>query len=681
MESQIKALIKNFEQKKYDNPISSKKFGTTYTPKKIVDYMCKKTLTFYLEKYLLLRYDIDKSQLDLAKLDKIFSSKPLIKQKISECLKSIKLLDPSCGSGRFLIALAEQLFIIFRNIYPSKDEFLLKKRIIERNIHGIDIEKKACLISKLRLILWLYSDKIPEKFKREKKIDLQDINKLKLLSQTDFNIYHTETLLKYRSSKKFDIIIGNPPYVENKKIRDKKYKKELYRSYESAYKLFDLSILFIESALKLLKEDLGFLCFIITNKFLSADYGIKIRDLLINKTQIVEVINVSSLPIFKNRSTYPVIITINKQIPGKTNHIEIKKYNHENDLVSKQHHSKIKVKQDNLRLLPKHVIPIKGNVGLIIELFSKHESMKKMFEDLTIGYRPYGFTNYAKFFDKTHDEKDPIVNLPLIIGTGNVGMYHIKFNKRIKIAKRDLKVSYFIFPPDQSKKDMIISPKIMVREIAKNLTCVYDYSGIFTNVTGLYFLIIPSLSSTQLFALMTVLNSSFIDHIFKSLYGTLHMQGHYLRFNGSFIKTLPIPSEGIPKSIGHLGMVLQFLAQLNYDLKQNKEYYNDFNGQNIHKNLNLLNDLSESLINVLYLSVIKKEIRNNFQELIHLLYSTKLLLFKEYKYTYPYFSASKFQAFNYDQVSLIISQINSLINELNNNKKLMKEIRELKYLI
>ncbi|GAG84224.1 unnamed protein product, partial [marine sediment metagenome] len=69
-----------------------------------------------------------------------------------------------------------------------------------------------------------------------------------------------------------------------------------------------------------------------------------------------------------------------------------------------------------------------------------------------------------------------------MIGTGSVGKYHIKFNKRIKIAKRDLEISYFNYNPTfKPIWQDLNQEKIIFREIAKELTCVYD-PGIFTNI-------------------------------------------------------------------------------------------------------------------------------------------------------------------------------------------------------
>lgn len=678
MKNQLKALIKRFEREKYQNPISSKEFGTTYTPHRIVDAMVARTFALYFTTYFQI-HNIKIENFKLEDLNPENLNHSQIKQHLKKALCDIKLLDPSCGSGRFLIGLADYLYSLYQILYPQKEKYLLRKEIIERNLFGIDIERKACLISKLRLLLWLYSGKLVSlihNVKKEKIQEISDIEELISTSNVTFNILTTETLLEYNPNEKFDIIIGNPPYVENKKIRDKKYKQKLYDTYESAYKLFDLSILFIENALRMLKTKSGFLSYIITNKFLSADYGIKLRNILLDNSKVMELINVSSLSIFKNRSSYPIIITINNRNAEKGHTISIKKYQTLKDFVDQENSLGNQILQRNVLSLPKHVFPLRGNLDLVIQIFLSHKKMVEKFNGLTIVYRPYGFTNYGKYFDETIQDANKKDSLPLLIGTGNVGKYHIKFNKRIRIAKRDLRISHFIFPPDQSKRTLITSQKLIIREIAKELTCVFDYNGLFTNVTGLYFLIIPSLSSRKLFALTTILNTSFIDHIFKSLYGSLHMQGGYCRFNGSFIETIPIPSR-IPDSLGQLGMILQFLTQLHYDWNHNKEQKTALKTVDLQKIIPFFNSISEALTRLLYYSEVDKKELQDYHELYTLLDTPSVFPFKEYRYTYPYFNSAKFESYESDVINSKCEKLRLLMDELTSNETLMREIRDI----
>ena len=85
-----------------------------------------------------------------------------------------------------------------------------------------------------------------------------------------------------------------------------------------------------------------------------------------------------------------------------------------------------------------------------------------------------------------------------------------------------------------------------------------------------------------------------MDTVFKTLFSTLHMSGGYLRFNGSFIKRLPILKK-IPEIFSLIGRVLQFLYQLSYDINSGlREEFTNFS-EKIKRNINFFLDLTNSL--------------------------------------------------------------------------------------
>ncbi len=638
--------------------------------------MVENTINLYLED-LIRERKLKIKKINVYTIKSILKNDPNLKSFIVKKLKNIKILDSSCGSGRFPLILAKFLFNILKSITPSYNIFKLKKSIIENNIFGIDIEKESCIISKLRLYKWLFLEERNHNNSIRKISNMDEICELLSFENSNirFNIEHVEFLLKYQTNIKFDIIIGNPPYIENKKIKDINYKKKLYKSFKTAYKLFDLSILFIEKSLRILKDNSGLISFIITNKFLSSDYGIKLREILIKNTEIKNISNISSLPIFSNKSTYPIIIYIKNKIPTEDHEILLQKYESIESFINRDQKDIDKFNQKKLYSLPGKVISLKGDINFLYDVFSHYKSMEDKYKDLKIIYRPYGFTNYAKYYQnvnkKTHTDKDL-----LLIGTGNVGKYHIKFNKKITIAKNNLNVSYFnLKDKNPTLIDQIGTHKIIFREIAKELTCVYD-PGVFTNITGLYFIKIPSLQLYDLFAILSILNSKFMDNIFKVLFGTLHMSGGYLRFNGSFIKRLPMP-DYLPLSLAKLGKIMLFLCQLYYDYTDNTNFNSIIKDIEIKNYIQYFNSLSESLTKLLYLSGLNNNFKTSFQELNQLLYQNHAIPDIEFKYTYPYFNLSKFEITSKQENSLNISKINKCFKNINSNKNLTTEIKKI----
>ncbi|MFX1591472.1 MAG: Eco57I restriction-modification methylase domain-containing protein [Promethearchaeota archaeon] len=681
--NRIEKHIESYEYEKFLKKNEHHNLGIIYTPNQVVDYIVSNLFRIYLEDF---KYSEIVNQDDFS-IEEIFISiikNQNLKNKLTKTIKKARILDPSCGSGRFLIAIAEKLYQFYRILVPELSDFDTKKLIIQKNLFGIEIENSAIIISKLRLIKWLLSNNASSlalqnvNFKRLKFTDLNHI--IEKLDLT-FNIYNLDFLLEFTSDK-FDIIIGNPPYVENKKIKDIKFKEKLTKRFKTAYRLFDLSILFIERSLELLENN-GYLSFILPNKFLSADYGIKIRNLLLNESEIKEIINISSLPIFQSAATYPIILSLKKSKQNTEKEVSIKTFNNLNELNENNRIEPLKFHQNLINKFPSKVIPISGNIELITYLFRNFKTLAETFKDLKIIYRPFGFLKYSKHFDNISDKRQSDNDL-LLIGTGNIEKYHVKFNKRIKTAGKDIKISYFKYHPNfEDIWSEINSEKLIFREIAKYLTCCYD-PGIFANITGLYFIKIASYNTDQLFGLLTILNSKLLDLVFKTLFSTLHMAGGYLRFNGSFIKKLPMPRK-FPVFLSQLGKILQLLSQLKYDLDSHEpkivenpelerfknKYYNGINNIII-----FFDRLSNSLVKLLFL--------DEFYLTSNLNYSVLRDLFDlkmgpqnvPCKFLTPRFDIKNYKIYSVNEVDSILTEINKLYKRLHDNTDLLNELNE-----
>jgi len=660
----LESVIKSFEKKRIAEKINNRDRGVTYTPQPIADLIVLNIFRIFVSDISEILNAGENFNTTLT-LSKFFIEHKGFKIKLKTRIKCIKILDPACGTGRFLIAAANVLFIFYKICEPEQNTFDLKKKIIQNHLFGIDIDKTSILMSKLMLIKWLYS-------KNEKKLN-QNKDSYPTLGEIEdfvdnvgisFNLFNKDYLIEF-DGKDFDIIIGNPPYVENKKIVDKEFKKELKKQFESAYRLYDLSVVFIEKSLKILKKGTGCLSFLTTNKFLSAEYGLKIRELLLQVTEIKEIINISSLPIFKNTAAYPIILSCKKNSSTR-NTIVIKNFDNIEDFKDLHSKNLIKFPQSIIHSLPSFIIPLNSDANLIKYLYANFKPLSNAIKDLNILYRPFGFIKWAENFKYMNKNKVSDKDL-VILGTGNVGKYFINFDKRIKIAKIDKKVSYFSYQPEYKEVwSKLSSEKLVFREISKEITCVYD-PGIFVNLTGLYFLKVPSFKTDDYFCLLAILNSEIINSVFNALYGTLHMSGGYLRYNGGFIKNLPMP-KSFPTSLSYLGKIIQFLSQLRFELHQIPN--NEIKSLEIEKLLNFYLRLANSLVAQLYLQF------EPYDELTKLLNSPNLIPNIKIKNFKLRFDVPKYLTYLKGELKEILSQINKSFNNLVKNSKLTDQINK-----
>ncbi len=287
-EQYLSHILKKTEKraKLTESLVHRKKHGIYYTPTYIVDYIVRNTLGELLKHR---KIDVDK----------------------------IRVLDPACGSGSFLI----KAFDVLNEYYRKNDKeysqtqldlrtgttFTKKVKILQNNIFGVDLDKQAVEITQLNLLL-----KIAEKGHR---LPLLEQNIRCGNSLIGDEKVEGDKALKWEEQFKeiieeggFNVVIGNPPYVRQEGLSE--IKPYLGANYETYQGMADLFVYFFEKELKLLKED-GYFGMIVSNKWLRAGYGKNLRKFLTG-FWIEEFIDFGDLRVFADATIYPCIMMIRK---------------------------------------------------------------------------------------------------------------------------------------------------------------------------------------------------------------------------------------------------------------------------------------------------------------------------------------------------------------------------------
>ena len=303
-------LTASHQAKIENKPEVKKAGGVYYTPKYIVDYIVKNTVG---EK---------------------------IKNKTPDQISKLKILDPACGCGSFLLG-AYQMLMNYHLEYYTKDKNIKKSlkenkiyqikeneyrltieekhRILLNNIFGVDIDSQAVEVTKLSLLL-----KLMEGESQESAGMLFKFSDIKMLPDLSENIkcgnsligsdfYETSQMSLFQDEETtrrinvfdwhkefpdiftqggFDIVIGNPPYV---KARDYDSDKEFYRNYLNSnpkfttlYKMWDLYIPFVEKGISLLRED-GFFGMIVPDTIEKSEYASKLRKWIVDNYYLYQI--------------------------------------------------------------------------------------------------------------------------------------------------------------------------------------------------------------------------------------------------------------------------------------------------------------------------------------------------------------------------------------------------------
>ena len=131
--------------------------GAYYTPKEIVRYMCRQSLIAYLQTDVESEADREAISQFVGKYDASLLPAPLVLD-IDERLKEVKVCDPAIGSGAFPMGMLKEIFLCRGAIENFDKAADIKRHIIQNNIYGVDIERGAVDIARLRFWLSLVVD-------------------------------------------------------------------------------------------------------------------------------------------------------------------------------------------------------------------------------------------------------------------------------------------------------------------------------------------------------------------------------------------------------------------------------------------------------------------------------------------------------------------------------------------
>lgn len=308
-----------------EKPEVKKAGGVYYTPTYIVDYIVEHTVV------------------------------ELIKGQTPDQISKLRVLDPACGSGSFLLGAYQHLLDYHLEWYTnhdpqqwaaakkpplrrvSQDEWRLttaeKKRILLNNIYGVDIDRQAVEVTKLNLLLKVLEGENDETLGQQLKLwqerALPDLGKnvkcgnsligpdqlpRRLFDDQEsrrINAFDwTREFPEVMKAGGFDAVIGNPPYIRIQTMKEwAPLEVELYKQHYVAASQgnYDIYVVFVEKGLSLLNPR-GCLGFILPSKFFATDYGERLRGLIAKRRALVEVVDFGAGQVFENALTYTCLL-------------------------------------------------------------------------------------------------------------------------------------------------------------------------------------------------------------------------------------------------------------------------------------------------------------------------------------------------------------------------------------
>lgn len=311
-----------------------KRDGVVYTPDYIARFIVAETLGAHLEEAFtdILRSHA-KAGADLSDYAAISwrrkSAELEAWQAYRDRLKTLRIVDPACGSGVFLIMAFDFLKAELNRVndkvaeLQGKDQHIQDlldpdSEILTNNLFGVDVNSESIEIAKLSL--WIKTAR------RGKVLDSLSGN-LRVGDSLieDSNFAYLDHAFTWESAFPsvfaeggFDVVLGNPPYVRMEHL--KALKPYLEKRYEVASDRADLYCYFFERGLRLLKPG-GRLGFISSNTFFKTGSGKPLRGYLLREATLEGVVDFGDLQVFEGVTTYPAILTMKRGAAPKAHEL------------------------------------------------------------------------------------------------------------------------------------------------------------------------------------------------------------------------------------------------------------------------------------------------------------------------------------------------------------------------
>ena len=327
----------------------------------------------------------------------------------------------------------------------------------------------------------------------------------------------------------FDAVVGNPPYVNIRlsaqslapSVRD-----HYRRRYRTAVGAYDLYVLFLERSLELLRP--GGICgMIVPNKLATSDYARTCRELLLERTQLLRIIDLSAVRVFGDASVYPYILIFRKQIPAASHFVTTAALTSVGSLDGDLGATRVAQRQ------------MSAEQGLVLGPSLDVEARvatRRLDQIATLHSGTTGFTaeRLASQLEEADVSGGP--GFPFIV-SGNIDRYRIRPGN-LRFLRRTFRAP--VLPAraaclSDGKRRLYGSQKIVVAGLSRRLEAAWDRAG---RALGVQVYAVECTDDARW--LLGLLNSKLLAFLFRLRNQAKRLSGGYLSVNKSQLGRLPI---------------------------------------------------------------------------------------------------------------------------------------------
>jgi hypothetical protein len=422
------------------------------------------------------------------------------------------VLDPACGDGAFLCEVAERL----------AEQFGSNAALIgQRALFGIDRDAAAVADARRYVAARLLGETASAG------------RTAQLAAKLAKNIIVADALLDPlppRWSQTFDAVVGNPPYVNIRRLAHDPQTVARYRQrFRCARRGFDLYVLFIERALELLPPG-GRCGMIVPNKLATLEYAAACREMLVEQSRVELLADFSDCGVFRSASIYPHVIVFEKTVPTRSDQVRIVRA----DVVS--------------GATPVQATPIARIAQSQLNQRGVFDWQESFDVETRVPTRPLGelcrlhsgTTGFVaqQIAAALRERMSPDEPGYPFITSGNIDRYaivtgNVRFMQR-KVIDPVLPRNCPLLTP--AKRRLFAGPKIVFAGMSRHLEAAFAQGDLALGVQ----VFAAADLEVDPFYLLAVLNSRLLSHLFRTRFAAKRLAGGYLSINKGQLAQLPI---------------------------------------------------------------------------------------------------------------------------------------------
>ncbi|WP_315513162.1 Eco57I restriction-modification methylase domain-containing protein [Capnocytophaga sputigena] len=362
---------------------------------------------------------------------------------------------------------------------------------------------------------------------------IENVQNMELIN-SDFFLWHTwfHDVFSRPSKEGFDIVIGNPPYIDSETMTNimPELRKQYSQIFTCARGNWDMFVIFVEKGIKLCSFE-GIYSFILPNKLIAAKYTSKLREQIV-ANDIIEIRDYSRLPVFINAAVYPCTIVGRRTLASND-------YNSCRFIVMKTV-KRIERKNVSLQeIIGSEYWDVFFRSEIEFSIIKRFLASKSIIRD---EWNVIGSATVAEAYEiknVLYDAKESDDSLK-VINTGTIDPYKSLWGYK---AMQYIKGKYHFPRVSQSDLNNIserrlsqsMSEKLIVAGMSSRIEAVYDVGETLGGKSTTIIL------GDELRFLLGLLNSKLVSFSINILYNSIKMAGGYLNIGTREIENIPIP--------------------------------------------------------------------------------------------------------------------------------------------